>query len=1133
MFTKFASFNVTSSVLVPLDATATQGLSMVKQSHRVTFDYEVRPGFLYVRSRAISSRCNDNFDEFPAEEIKKGYKTFVGKPVFVNHNNENHRRARGVIIDAVLHEDTNPDGSPDTWAEVLMEVDAVNFPKLADAIQKGHIDRTSMGTDVAYSICSACGNKATSPAEYCVHIPRQKGSRLYKADPKTGSKEGILIREICYGLSFFENSLLVEEPADPTAFFLGVDDRGLNKAAGKTAVSFDPLCDYCDGFHDSMQHFDKETENNTEAERIERENQALSGFPQDAMPHSKNEGGFYDENRFYKGDKLASRTAHLDHEDFQMGESKPGKEPTSHAHIPVSDEDREFYRQLVEQREHDSELGEQAEKRVVNTKDHIDLMQHMIEAHDRYPEDHDFARKNSINTDALGESDEDMDRDLTHGEMQKVHDHEHGEYPDDFPDSTTLDGSHFHTASKTAADNPLFIAPKFEDFGSEDSYDDEEDFENEPRKNKGQGSAYRPSWQTRRRALWRNRLKSAISEHGVSWVPFMNEMKETNPGINNQRLLGHYHRMLKQEPDNFHAFVQGIADKRDTPNQNPRTSSFIANFQKSQKTSQLLNHFASSVSEMPVAEVTPLRVVSDFNIQLREDGNIIITAREDDQILATAMANVSKEDKQVRMTSLEVRESSRGRGFGSNIVRLTASLPEYFGLDDSDSYTMRIIGSTDEATSFYDQLGAKVLQHYANVDTAPFVIWGKEARLDLAQDATLQFESYLDMADDLDSLMGDNQSMNDKPTDVHPDISENDLFVKRGPVGSLKRQAFFEVFAHKLGEHPLDVEHGITKNGVQNLKDLYHASNDDEKSDGRRWYADGQHLSRALGGGDVEKGAGVLAAYSPQTEWDQNILNAAHHLATGSPPEKGWGVTPDSRSKSTKIMDGHSFDDSFAHPKTGKKKTWHFGHLLKNGGDDGSGTRHVAVDSWAIRALANNHEMKDGEKLLTRQRNYDHYADMYRTATDHLNAENADNPDWEHLHPHQLQAITWVHIKNRSAQHGEENNKKGQKGRGTRSDNVNKKKKEVLKDMGIDESTTNEGNIHLAQLLQHFASPMGGAKDSSNTDLHPDAETSYCTTCNVKIFKVNDGSLNPWQHDLSTGAGVAHQAVPRDEDTDN
>jgi hypothetical protein len=45
-----------------------------------------------------------------------------------------------------------------------MEVDAVRFPKLAKAILAGHIDRTSMGTDVAYSVCSACGNKADHPA---------------------------------------------------------------------------------------------------------------------------------------------------------------------------------------------------------------------------------------------------------------------------------------------------------------------------------------------------------------------------------------------------------------------------------------------------------------------------------------------------------------------------------------------------------------------------------------------------------------------------------------------------------------------------------------------------------------------------------------------------------------------------------------------------------------------------------------------------------------------------------------------------------------------------------------------------------------------------------------------------------
>ena len=234
MLMKFTVSEVLSTMLVPRDAGQAQLRSL---AHRVDFEYDPRPGFLYVRSRAISSRCNDNHDEFPAAEIKKAFKSFVGKPVFVNHNNDNHRRARGVVIDAALHEDKNPDGTPDTWAEVLMEVDAIRFPKLAEALIKGHIDRTSMGTDVAYSICSACGNKASSPSEYCEHIPRLKGKRLYKAGA-SGNKEGILIREICYGLGFFENSLLVEEPADPTAYVWGLDTRGIDKKASKKTAAW-------------------------------------------------------------------------------------------------------------------------------------------------------------------------------------------------------------------------------------------------------------------------------------------------------------------------------------------------------------------------------------------------------------------------------------------------------------------------------------------------------------------------------------------------------------------------------------------------------------------------------------------------------------------------------------------------------------------------------------------------------------------------------------------------------------------------------------------------------------------------------------------------------------------------------
>jgi hypothetical protein len=209
--------------------------SIRKASHRVTFDYTPRPGFLYVRARAISSRCNDNWDAFPADEIEKGYKTFLGKPCFVNHHNANHRRARGVIVAAALHRDRNPDGSPDTWVELLHEIDAVRFPRLCKAILSGRVNRTSMGVDCEHSTCSACGNKATSPAEYCQHMPGKKGMRFRRRNQVTGKLEESIIHEICAGLTFFENSFLVEDPADPTAYV--VDKPYLHPVTGARTAS--------------------------------------------------------------------------------------------------------------------------------------------------------------------------------------------------------------------------------------------------------------------------------------------------------------------------------------------------------------------------------------------------------------------------------------------------------------------------------------------------------------------------------------------------------------------------------------------------------------------------------------------------------------------------------------------------------------------------------------------------------------------------------------------------------------------------------------------------------------------------------------------------------------------------------
>ena len=189
--------------------------------HPVTFDdfksFTPEKGFLYTASRAISSRVNANYDGWPVDQIKKGYKTFIGRPIYVEHNNSDPDRARGVILDAIYRETKLASGVIDASVYCLMEVDAVTFPKLASAIERGDLNAVSMGADVEGTQCSACGKYASKPSEFCTHIPRLKGRNVtvYKAGKRVES----LVYESCINPNFFELSF-VFEPADESAWLL-------------------------------------------------------------------------------------------------------------------------------------------------------------------------------------------------------------------------------------------------------------------------------------------------------------------------------------------------------------------------------------------------------------------------------------------------------------------------------------------------------------------------------------------------------------------------------------------------------------------------------------------------------------------------------------------------------------------------------------------------------------------------------------------------------------------------------------------------------------------------------------------------------------------------------------------------
>jgi hypothetical protein len=235
-FTKYASCEVlevkTSNSRLPHDEVTGANLAKFARMSDHATDSD---GYLYVRVRAISSRVNKNNDGWPSEELAKSYGTFKGRPIFVDHNNDDPKRTRGVIVDSKLHVDdektsaldpyyaTAPDNhKPPTWIELLLEVDAKTYPKLAKAIEEDDIDAVSMGANIDLSVCSVCSNEATSPSQYCSHIEK-KGS-TFEIEADNGEKVHKKSYEDCYGVNFFEISF-VFDPADETALKLSKSSK--------------------------------------------------------------------------------------------------------------------------------------------------------------------------------------------------------------------------------------------------------------------------------------------------------------------------------------------------------------------------------------------------------------------------------------------------------------------------------------------------------------------------------------------------------------------------------------------------------------------------------------------------------------------------------------------------------------------------------------------------------------------------------------------------------------------------------------------------------------------------------------------------------------------------------------------
>lgn len=171
-----------------------------------------------------------------------------------------------------------------------------------------------------------------------------------------------------------------------------------------------------------------------------------------------------------------------------------------------------------------------------------------------------------------------------------------------------------------------------------------------------------------------------------------------------------------------------------------------------------------------------------------------------------------------------------------------------------------------------------------------------------------------------------------------------------------------------------------------NILDVWGEATDAQMFEGRLWYHHAHTLACTVGNWNVRKGAGVIAALSPQKSWEIN-----QRLALATLRGTVSGHTGDSIRKTERIMAGEDPADVLPEGR----KTWHFFHNILTPDDP----RFVTIDRHAFRVASA--EWGNGNPRITitayreMVRAYQHAAKILRVP------------------PSTVQATTWLVAKER------------------------------------------------------------------------------------------------------------------------
>jgi hypothetical protein len=176
-----------------------------------------------------------------------------------------------------------------------------------------------------------------------------------------------------------------------------------------------------------------------------------------------------------------------------------------------------------------------------------------------------------------------------------------------------------------------------------------------------------------------------------------------------------------------------------------------------------------------------------------------------------------------------------------------------------------------------------------------------------------------------------------------------------------------------------------TLNGyVENILSVWRDASDEEYEQGRMWYRNANALATMLADGDTRRGAGVIAALSPQKAWQHNVK-----LADDALRGEIHGHVRNALEKTERIMMG---EDPLAVLPT-DSKTWNFFRAIADPED----AEAVVIDRHAHDVAVGERYGELRDRGLSNKNRYATLALAYRLAAQRLGEL-----------PSVVQAVTWT-----------------------------------------------------------------------------------------------------------------------------